>query len=115
MRAVKPIPYRADYFGSKLHVEQNEKLEMCGVIMLVEIDTDSLQLLGHLSPSKVTYKYVLYLFFSLSNTITVYLVFLLIYISGHFFYESFHCVFFISRFQYYQKLQFGYSHLPNFR
>ena len=56
MRAVKPIPYRADYFGSKLHVEQNEKLEMCGVTLLVEIDTDSLQLLGHLSPSKVTYK-----------------------------------------------------------
>lgn len=79
MRAVKPIPYRADYFGSKLHVEQNEKLEMCGVTLLVEIDTDSLQLLGHLSPSKVTYKYALYLFFSLSNTITVYLVFLLIF------------------------------------
>ena len=25
-RAVNLIPYRADYFGNKLHIDQNEKL-----------------------------------------------------------------------------------------
>ena len=35
---VNSIPYRADYFGHKLHVYQNEKLEMYGVVHVVAID-----------------------------------------------------------------------------
>ena len=33
-RQTNTIPYRADYFGHKLHVDQNEKLEMYGVVTL---------------------------------------------------------------------------------
>lgn len=28
---INPVPYSADYFGHKLHVDQNEKLVMYGV------------------------------------------------------------------------------------
>ena len=40
-RAVNPIPYRADYFGHKLHVDQNEKLAMYGVTHVAAIDGHS--------------------------------------------------------------------------
>ena len=36
-RAVNPISYRADYFGHKLHIDQNEKLAMHGVTHLAPI------------------------------------------------------------------------------
>ena len=34
-RQTNTIPYRADYFGHKLHVDQNKKLEMYGVVHVV--------------------------------------------------------------------------------
>ena len=37
-RAVNPIPYRGDYFGHKLHIDQNEKLVMYGVTHVAAID-----------------------------------------------------------------------------
>ena len=37
-RQTNTIPYRADYFGHKLHVDQNEKLEMYGVVHVAAID-----------------------------------------------------------------------------
>lgn len=40
-KAVNPIPYRADYFGHKLHMDQNEKLQMYGVTHVVAIDGHS--------------------------------------------------------------------------
>ena len=40
-RATNPIPYRADYFGHKLHVDQNEKLVMYGVTHVAAIDGHS--------------------------------------------------------------------------
>ena len=40
-RAVNPIPYRADYFGHKLHIDQNEKLVMYGVTHVAAIDGHS--------------------------------------------------------------------------
>ena len=40
-RAVNPIPYRADYFGHKLHSNQNEKLGMYGVTNVAAIDGHS--------------------------------------------------------------------------
>ena len=41
VRLINPIPYRADYFVHKLHVDQNEKLVMYGVVDVVAIDGHS--------------------------------------------------------------------------
>lgn len=30
-RNINPLPYKADYFGHKLHIDQNEKLFMYGL------------------------------------------------------------------------------------
>lgn len=38
VRMLNPIPYRADYFGHKLHLDQNEKLFMHGVVHVAAID-----------------------------------------------------------------------------
>ena len=40
-RAVNPIPYRGDYFGHKLHIDQNEKLVMYGVTHVAAINGHS--------------------------------------------------------------------------
>ena len=40
-RQVNPIPYRADYFGDKIHFDQNEKLVMYGVTHIVAKDGHS--------------------------------------------------------------------------
>lgn len=40
-RQVNPIPYRADYFGEKVHIDQNEKLVMYGVTHVAAIDGHS--------------------------------------------------------------------------
>ena len=37
-RQMNPIPYRADYFGHKLHIDQNEKLVMFGVTQICAVD-----------------------------------------------------------------------------
>ena len=38
---INPIPYRADYFGHKLHIDQNKKLVIYGVTHFVAIDGHS--------------------------------------------------------------------------
>ena len=40
-RLTNPIPYRADYFGHKMHIDQNEKLVMYGCTHVVAIDGHS--------------------------------------------------------------------------
>ena len=40
-RAVNPIPYKADYFGHKLHIDQNEKRVMYGVTHVAAVDEHS--------------------------------------------------------------------------
>lgn len=35
---INPVPYRAQYFGHKLHMDQNEKLVMFGVTHICAID-----------------------------------------------------------------------------
>ena len=40
-RMINSIPYRTDYFGHKLHIDQNEKLVMYGVTHFVAIDGHS--------------------------------------------------------------------------
>lgn len=37
-RQTNPIPYSADYFGQKVHIDQNEKLVMFGVTHVCAID-----------------------------------------------------------------------------
>jgi hypothetical protein len=37
-RQMNPIPYRADYFRHKLHIDQNEKLVMFGVTHICAVD-----------------------------------------------------------------------------
>ena len=40
-RHVNSVPYWGDYFGHKLYVDQNEKLEIYGVVHVVAIDGHS--------------------------------------------------------------------------
>ena len=40
-KMTNPIPYRANYFGHKLHLDQNEKLQMYGVTHIAAIDGHS--------------------------------------------------------------------------
>ena len=40
-RMTNPTPYRVNYFGHKLHLDQNEKLEMYGVTHVPAIDGHS--------------------------------------------------------------------------
>ena len=46
-RATNPVPYRADYFGHKLHIDQNEKLGMYGVTHVAAIDGHSRFVVGY--------------------------------------------------------------------
>lgn len=48
-RSINPIPYRADYFGEKLHIDQNEKIVMYGVTHVCAIDGYSGKIVGFLS------------------------------------------------------------------
>lgn len=38
MKNTNPIPYEAEYFGHKLHIDQNEKLVMFGVTHVIAVD-----------------------------------------------------------------------------
>ena len=42
-----PIPYAAEYFGHKLHIDQNEKLVMYGVVHVCAIDGYSGKIVSH--------------------------------------------------------------------
>ena len=37
-RQTNPVPYSADYFGQKVHIDQNEKLVMFGVTHVCAVD-----------------------------------------------------------------------------
>lgn len=47
-RNFNPLPYRAEYFGEKLHIDQNEKLVMFGLTHICGIDGFSGKIVGHL-------------------------------------------------------------------
>ena len=52
-RHINPVPYRASYFGEKLHFDQNEKVNMYGIVHVLPIDGFSRKLVGFISlPSK---------------------------------------------------------------
>ena len=48
-RLLNPAPYRADYFGHKVHIDQNEKLVMFGVTHICGIDGYSGKIVGFVS------------------------------------------------------------------
>ena len=45
-RLINPIPYRAEYFGHKVHIDQNEKLAMYGVTHVCARDGYSGKIVG---------------------------------------------------------------------
>ena len=47
-RHLNPLPYRADYFGQKIHIDQNEKMVMFGVTYICGIDGYSGKVVGHI-------------------------------------------------------------------
>ena len=65
-RLINPIPYRADYFGHKLHADQNENLVMYGVVYVVAIDGHSrfivagtaVPVKNNVKICKYTYRYI---------------------------------------------------------
>ena len=48
-RQLNPLPYIADYFGQKLHIDQNEKLVMYGVTYVMAIDGYSRKIVAFLT------------------------------------------------------------------
>lgn len=46
-RLLNPTPYRADYFGQKLHIDQNEKLVMFGLTHVCGVDGYSGKIIAH--------------------------------------------------------------------
>ena len=44
-----PVPYRATYFGEKVHIDQNEKLVMFGATHICGIDGFSGKVIGFVS------------------------------------------------------------------
>ena len=41
-----PVPYRADYFGQKVHIDQNEKPVMFGIMHVCAVDGYSGMIVG---------------------------------------------------------------------
>lgn len=48
-RRTNPIPYKADYFGHKLHIDQNEKLVMYGATHICAVDGYSGMIVGFIT------------------------------------------------------------------
>ena len=48
-RLLNPVPYRAAYFGEKLHIDQNEKIIMYGVTHVCAVDGFSGKIVGFIS------------------------------------------------------------------
>ena len=49
---LNPLPYRATYFGEKLHLDQNEKCVMFGVTHIVAVDGFSRKIVGFITIPK---------------------------------------------------------------
>ena len=47
--AHNPVPYHADYFGHKLHIDQNEELVMFGVTHVCAVDGFSGKVVGFIT------------------------------------------------------------------
>ena len=59
-RMIKPLPYRARYFGEKLNLDQNEKCVMFGVTHVVAIDGYSWKIVGFITiPKRMQVSYTI--------------------------------------------------------
>ena len=45
-RALNPIPYRAEFYGQKIHFDQNDKLVMYGIVHVAAVDGHSRKIVG---------------------------------------------------------------------
>ncbi len=58
-KKMNPVPYHADYFGYKLHIDQNEKLVMFGVTHICAIDGYSGKIVGFITmPVKTIWRFM---------------------------------------------------------
>ena len=61
---INPIPYHATFFGEKLHFDQNEKLNMYGIVHVLSVDGYSRKIVGFITlPRKnptAIYRYLLH-------------------------------------------------------
>lgn len=61
-RQTNPVPYRADYFGQKVHIDQNEKLVMFGITHVCAVDGYSGMIVGFVTMARknnpLIYKYL---------------------------------------------------------
>lgn len=48
-RQLNPIPYKANYFGQNIHIDQNEKLVMYGVTHAMAIDGYSRKIISFIT------------------------------------------------------------------
>ena len=48
-RSLNPVPYKADYFGEKIHIDQNEKLILFGITHIAAIDGYSSKIVGFIT------------------------------------------------------------------
>ena len=48
-RSINPMFYKADYFGQKCHIDQNEKIVMYGTTHVCAIDGYSSKIIGFVS------------------------------------------------------------------
>ena len=62
-RQMNPVPYRADYFGHKLHIDQNEKCVMYGVTHVCAVDGYSGKIGFITMPAKKTMLRFMHIFF----------------------------------------------------
>ncbi len=55
---VNPVPYRAIFFGEKLHFDHNEKLAMYGMTHVLAVDGNSRKIVGFVTASKESNYYL---------------------------------------------------------
>lgn len=48
-RVLNPVPYRASFYGEKLHLDQNEKLVMYGITHVIAVDGYSRKVVGFIT------------------------------------------------------------------
>ena len=51
-RAMNPIPYRAKFYGENIHLDQNEKLVLYGIVHFVAVDSYCRKIVGFLTMSR---------------------------------------------------------------
>ncbi len=91
-RRMNPVPYRADYFGHKLHIDQNEKLVMFGVTHICAVDGYSGKIVGFITmPVKNNVEIYTHLFRSVNSQLCEFATFRRDYMYLFYFLSQTHC------------------------